>query len=50
MVIWNAILFAINEVSKKLQYPSMCVKSIVQQIESTIHFLINIEMEDLHLV
>uniref|UniRef100_A0ACD5X6X0 Uncharacterized protein n=1 Tax=Avena sativa TaxID=4498 RepID=A0ACD5X6X0_AVESA len=38
MVIWHDILFAINSVSKKLQSPSMCVDSTLQQIEGIMHF------------
>uniref|UniRef100_A0A8I6XVA6 DUF4371 domain-containing protein n=1 Tax=Hordeum vulgare subsp. vulgare TaxID=112509 RepID=A0A8I6XVA6_HORVV len=33
MVIWHSILFAVNAVSKKLQSPSMCIESTIQQIE-----------------
>jgi hypothetical protein len=33
MVIWHDILFAVNTVSKKLQSPSMCLDSTIQQIE-----------------
>ena len=33
MVIWHDILFAVNTVSKKLQSPSMCIESTIQQIE-----------------
>uniref|UniRef100_A0ACD5TRC2 Uncharacterized protein n=1 Tax=Avena sativa TaxID=4498 RepID=A0ACD5TRC2_AVESA len=38
MVIWHDILFAINAVSKKLQSPSMCVDSTLQQIEGILYF------------
>jgi hypothetical protein len=34
MVIWHNILFAVNSVSKKLQSSSMCIDSVLQQIES----------------
>ena len=33
MVIWHDILFGVNKVSKKLQSPSMCIESTIQQIE-----------------
>jgi hypothetical protein len=33
MVIWHAILFVVDSVSKKLQSPSMCIDSALQQIE-----------------
>ena len=33
MVFWHSILFAVNAVSKKLQSPSMCIESTIQQIE-----------------
>jgi hypothetical protein len=33
MVIWHDILFVVDSVSKKLQSPSMCIDSALQQIE-----------------
>jgi hypothetical protein len=33
MIIWHDILFAVNIVSKKLQSPSMCIDTTLQQIE-----------------
>jgi hypothetical protein len=41
MVIWHGILFAINVVSKKLQSPSMCINSTLQQIEGIMDFFDN---------
>ena len=41
MVIWHDILFAINAVSKKLQSPSICIESTIQQIEGVRTFFNN---------
>ncbi|XP_062232383.1 uncharacterized protein LOC133929596 [Phragmites australis] len=38
MVIWHDILFAVNTVSKKLQSPSMCIESTLQQIEGIMNY------------
>ena len=38
MVIWHDILFAVNTVSKKLQSPSMCIDSTLQQIEGMLSY------------
>jgi hypothetical protein len=38
MVIWYDILFAVNTVSKKLQSPSMCIDSTLQQIEGMLSY------------
>jgi hypothetical protein len=41
MVIWHEILFAVNGVSKKLQSPSMCIDSTLQQIEGIRTYFLN---------
>jgi len=38
MVIWHDVLFAINKVSKKLQSPSMCIESTMQQIQGIMDY------------
>ncbi|XP_025827462.1 uncharacterized protein LOC112902558 [Panicum hallii] len=38
MVIWHDILFAVNTISKKLQSPSMCIDSTLQQIEGMLSY------------
>jgi hypothetical protein len=38
MVIWHDILFAVNKVSNKLQSPSMCVESTMQQIKGIMDY------------
>ncbi|XP_062203442.1 uncharacterized protein LOC133905697 [Phragmites australis] len=38
MIIWHDILFVVNTVSKKLQSPSMCIESTLQQIEGIMNY------------
>ncbi|XP_066311016.1 uncharacterized protein [Miscanthus floridulus] len=38
MVIWHDVLFAVNKVSKKLQSPSMCIESTMQQIQGIMDY------------
>lgn len=38
MVIWYDILFAINMVSKKLQYSTICIDAIIDQIDGLIKY------------
>jgi hypothetical protein len=41
MVIWHGILFVVDNVSKKLQSPSMCIDSALQQIEGIMQYFKN---------
>jgi hypothetical protein len=41
MVIWHDILYAVNTVSKKLQSPSMCIDTTLQQIEDMRNYFDN---------
>jgi hypothetical protein len=45
MVIWHDILFDINNVSKKLQSWSMCIESVLQQIENMRNYFDNYRNE-----
>ena len=45
MVIWYEILFAVNAVSKKLQSPSMCIDSTLQQIEGIRNYFLKFRNE-----
>jgi hypothetical protein len=45
MVIWHDILFAVDNVSKKLQSPSMCIDSALQQIEGIMQYFKNYRSE-----
>ena len=38
MVIWYDILFAINMVSKKLQFKSMCIDATIKQMEGVLSY------------
>jgi len=38
MVIWHDVLFVVNKVSKKLQSPSMCIESTMQQIQGIMDY------------
>jgi hypothetical protein len=41
MVIWHDILFVVDNVGKKLQSPSMCIDSALQQIEGIMQYFKN---------
>jgi hypothetical protein len=45
MVIWHDILFAVDNVSKKLQSTSMCIDSALQQIEGIMQYFRNYRNE-----
>jgi hypothetical protein len=45
MVIWHDVLFAVNAVSKKLQSPTMCIDSTLQQIEGMVSYFQNYRNE-----
>jgi hypothetical protein len=45
MVIWYDILFSVDNVSKKLQSPSMCIDSTLQQIEGIMQYFQNYRNE-----
>jgi hypothetical protein len=45
MVIWHDILFALNTVSKKMQSPSMCIDTTLQQIEDMRNYFHNYRAE-----
>ncbi|XP_042027263.1 zinc finger MYM-type protein 1-like [Salvia splendens] len=45
MVIWYDILFAVNTVSKRLQSPSMCIDTTLQQIEDMRNYFNNYRNE-----
>jgi hypothetical protein len=45
MVIWYDILFAVNIVSKRLQSPSMCIDTTLQQIEDMRNYFNNYRNE-----
>jgi hypothetical protein len=45
MVIWHDILFVVNTVSKKMQSPSMCIDTTLQQIEDMRNYFHNYRVE-----
>jgi hypothetical protein len=47
MVVWHDILFVVNTVSKKLQSPSMCIDTILHQIEDIRNYCAVIGMKAL---